>query len=279
MHHTGGARAHLCSGRYARSCRRYSVRAPRAYHKIENRTEAKRDLYTLYLSIFASAHKLQMLRAPVIQAKPFFAHTLSIALALTLLSARVASAEPQSQRTARLQSRTYSTARGGPSAPWLLWPARSTCSSSDSAPCVNPLPFLELGAQFSADAHTNRTNSGDINITPKLPVPEHRFWDRKNDLLFAAVGASRALDYSSTLNFRRRGRQEAFLTNDIVDNHAAFAAIEAAGTAVSIGVSYLFHRYHHHRLEHWTSIVHASLSASGAVRNYCLKTEVPSSAP
>jgi hypothetical protein len=52
----------------------------------------------------------------------------------------------------------------------------------------------------------------------------------------------------------------------VVDNHPAFAAVEAAATAVSVGASYLFHRYHHHRLERWTSIVHASLATSGAVR-------------
>jgi len=108
---------------------------------------------------------------------------------------------------------------------------------------------------------------------------EHNFWDGENIALFAAVGGSRALDYSSTLNMRRRGRQEVFLTNDIVDSHPAFAAIEAGGAAVSIGASYLFHRYHHHRLERWTSIVHASLATSGAVRNYCLKTAHPSSTP
>jgi len=43
------------------------------------------------------------------------------------------------------------------------------------------------------------------------------------------------LDYSSTLNLRRRGDNEILVTNDLVDNHAAFAVVEAAGTAVSIG--------------------------------------------
>jgi hypothetical protein len=71
---------------------------------------------------------------------------------------------------------------------------------------------------------------------------------------------------------RRRGRQEILLTNDVVDNHAAFATIEAAGTATSIGVSYLFHRYGHHKLERWTSVVHIGLASTGDVRNYCLKT-------
>jgi hypothetical protein len=105
-----------------------------------------------------------------------------------------------------------------------------------------------------------------------LPEKQHRFWDRENDWLFAGVGASRTLDYFSTLNMRSRGRQEIFLTNDVVDNHAAFAGIEASATGVSIGASYLFHRYGHHKLERWTSITHIGLTTTGAVRNYCLKT-------
>jgi len=93
--------------------------------------------------------------------------------------------------------------------------------------------------------------------------------------LFAGVGASRTLDYFSTLNMRRRGRQEILLTNDVVDNHAAFAAIEASATAVSIGGAYIFHHYGHHKLERWTSVVHIGLTTAGAVRNYCLKTAHP----
>ena len=107
----------------------------------------------------------------------------------------------------------------------------------------------------------------------------HRFWDKKNDWLFAGVGAARTLDYFSTLNMRRRGDQEILLTNDLVDNHAAFAIVEAAGTGVSIGVSYIFHRYGHHKLERWTSIVHFGLATSGAVRNYCLKAAHPRTGP
>ena len=104
------------------------------------------------------------------------------------------------------------------------------------------------------------------------PERAHRFWDTENDWLFAGVGASRTFDYFSTLNMRRRGRQEILLTNDAVDNHAAFAAIEASATGVSIGAAYLFHHYGHHKLERWTSVVHIGLATTGAVRNYCLKT-------
>ena len=158
--------------------------------------------------------------------------------------------------------------------------------------CAHPLPFALSDALLGriAPANAARALTPPPQAAPTAPhpqespaeraparPPEHRFWDRQNLYLFSAVAISRGLDYSSTLNMRRRGRQEILLTNDIVDNHAAFAVIEAAATGVSIGASYLFHRYHHHRLEHWTSIVHAGLATSGAIRNYCLQTAHPSS--
>lgn len=119
-------------------------------------------------------------------------------------------------------------------------------------------------------------NSGTVPLAPQSSAnrstPEHRFWDKDNRWLFAGVGAARTLDYFSTLNMRRRGRQEILLSNDVVDNHAAFAVIEAAGTGTSIGASYVFHRYGHHKLERWTSFLHIGLTTTGAVRNYCLKT-------
>ena len=114
-------------------------------------------------------------------------------------------------------------------------------------------------------------SSADKNSATGLPQT-HRFWDKENAWLFAGVGASRTLDYFSTLNMRRRGDQEILVSNDLVDDHAAFAVVEAAGTGVSIGASYLFHRYGHHKLERWTSIVHFGLATTGAVRNYSLKT-------
>lgn len=119
---------------------------------------------------------------------------------------------------------------------------------------------------------------------PEKPAPPanpgsvpaiHRFWDRENDWWFAGVGASRALDYASTLNLRRRGINEVFLTNSIVDNHPLFAGIEVAATGASIGASYIFHRTGHHRLERWTSIVHFGVATGGAIRNYALKTPHP----
>jgi hypothetical protein len=138
-----------------------------------------------------------------------------------------------------------------------------------------------LAAQQQAAA-AHETTDGVATLPLKTAGEkrdEHRFWDRSNDWLLAGVAASRTLDYFSTLNMRRRGRQEILLTNDVVDNHAGFAAIEAAGSGVSIGASYLFHRFGHHKLERWTSIVHIGLATSGAIRNYNLQTAHQAPAP
>ena len=143
-------------------------------------------------------------------------------------------------------------------------------------------PFLVLSLVASGCASSVCAQQGPAapetrKEAPKAPVSlvkgNHQpFWDGTNAWLFAGVGASRTLDYFSTLNMRARGRQEILLNNDVVDNHAAFAAIEAAGTGVSIAASYLFHRTGHHKLERWTSIVHISAATTGSIRNYCLKT-------
>ena len=137
--------------------------------------------------------------------------------------------------------------------------------------CTAKPLYSQERSRAPADNIGGQPGQPQSSKTTILPI-EHHFWDKENDLLFAGVAAARTLDYFSTLNMRRRGRQEIFLTNDAVDNHAGFAAIEAGATGVSIGASCLFHRYGHHKLERWTSIVHIGLATTGAVRNYTLKT-------
>jgi len=144
-------------------------------------------------------------------------------------------------------------------------------------PCITiliALACLLCTPALLAQDQSNPSSTPEATKKPTVnPLPEtHRFWDKENDWLFAGVGASRTLDYFSTLNFRRRGDNEVLLTNDVVDNHAAFAAIEAGATGLSIGVAYVFHRYGHHKLERWVSILHISAATAGAAHNYSLKT-------
>ncbi len=118
-----------------------------------------------------------------------------------------------------------------------------------------------------------------VSAKPSAPsktlLPPHKFWDKENIYLFCGVGGARMLDYASTRHLRDNGDYEWLLSNSIVDNRPLFVGIELAGTAVSIGVSYAFHRTGHHTLERWVSIAHIGVGVGGSIRNYLLKP-VPS---
>ena len=154
-------------------------------------------------------------------------------------------------------------------------PAPALAQQPSDDPQKPTLPAAPQPAGSAAPAEQTKTDGAPKPTVSPAPAAVHRFWDRENDWLFAGVGAGRALDYASTLNLRRRGINEAFLTNAIVDNHPLFAGIEAAATGASIGVSYVFHRTGHHRLERWTSAIHAGIAVGGSIRNYALKTPHP----
>jgi hypothetical protein len=122
-----------------------------------------------------------------------------------------------------------------------------------------------------------------VGVPPSLAVePEkrdlpsqHAFWDRTNLALFAGVAFTRGMDYASTRNFQARGRQEILLPDDVVNNSAAFASLEAAATMTNVGVAYLLHKTGHHTLERWLSIGHIAATGFGDVRNYCLESRHP----
>ena len=110
----------------------------------------------------------------------------------------------------------------------------------------------------------------------RLPQkPQHRFWDRENILLFSGVAVFRGLDYASTRNFMARGRTEILIPDDVVNNSAGFASLEAAATMTSVGISYIFHRTGHHKMERALSIGHMSVTAFGVAWNYSLESKHP----
>ncbi len=117
-----------------------------------------------------------------------------------------------------------------------------------------------------------------IPTEPELVAPSsspeaseaHLFWDWQNDLLFTGVAAARAFDYFSTRKFRDKHLKEWLLDDQTVYNRPLFATIEIAGTALSIGASYLLHRTGYHRLERWASIVHITLATAGGIWNCTL---------
>jgi hypothetical protein len=127
----------------------------------------------------------------------------------------------------------------------------------------------------AVSAPTEATTASKPQVPPAQPPPPHVFWDRTNVLLFSGVGVFRGLDYASTRNFMARGRGEILIPDDVVNNSAGFAGLEAAGTAASVGLSYWMHRAGHHKLERWISIVHISVTGFGVVHNYSLKSKHP----
>jgi len=146
----------------------------------------------------------------------------------------------------------------------------AVCGTAWLACATPPLAAQEISALGSQQTSSEGSRIGEGSAGAEH-VP-HRFWDWENGLLFAGVTGARALDYSSTLNMRRRGRNEALLTNWVVDDHPLFAGVEATGVGLSIAASYLFHRTGHHELERWMSVVHIGVATGGAIRNYSLKT-------
>ena len=125
-------------------------------------------------------------------------------------------------------------------------------------------------APCAATTNAAPIRSGEPVASPFSP---HRFWDRKNVLLFSGIAVFRGLDYASTRNFQARGRSEILLPDDVVNNSAGFASLEAAGAATSVGISYLLHRTGHHKMERWLSIGHISVTGFGVVRNYSLDSK------
>jgi hypothetical protein len=135
-----------------------------------------------------------------------------------------------------------------------------------------------LAAQSAAAQQSAQPSPSQASTTAPVPDapsqnPPHAFWDRTNILLFSGVAVFRGLDYASTRNFLARGREEVLIPDDIVNNSAGFASLEAAGTLTSVGLSYLMHRTGHHKLERWISIGHIGVTGFGVVRNYSLKSK------
>ena len=141
------------------------------------------------------------------------------------------------------------------------------------------LSIASASGQSSSDPQNSQPSSApsasNQTTVPAKPIAVHKFWDKENDWLFAGVAASRALDYTSTRNFLARGRSEILIPDDVVNSEAGFPALEAAGAATSVGISYIFHHYGHHKMERWVSIVHIGVTSFGAARNYSLKSKHP----
>lgn len=106
-----------------------------------------------------------------------------------------------------------------------------------------------------------------VTAPPKELAP-HRFWDRENRILFAAVGGLATADFFTTrANLAGGGRELNPLTRVFSGSTPGLATNFALETSSVIGISYLFHKTGHHKLERITSWVNIGGSAGAVAFN------------
>ena len=101
-----------------------------------------------------------------------------------------------------------------------------------------------------------------VVVQPPTKPAVHPFWDRQNQILFAANGALAASDFFVTRwNLEHSGKEMNPVTRLMSGSTPALAANFALETGGVMGVSYLFHKTGHHKLERITSYVNLGGSA------------------
>jgi hypothetical protein len=129
----------------------------------------------------------------------------------------------------------------------LLRPEVATGLRSSSSPAAPAAPVATASFQTAV---------------PPESTP-HRFWDRENSLLFAANAGFSAADFVVTRNNLKNGGTELNPVTGLLSGSTAGLAANFAGeTAGVVGLSYLFHKTGHHKLERLTSIVNLGSSAA-----------------
>jgi len=100
---------------------------------------------------------------------------------------------------------------------------------------------------------------------PEMDAGEHKFWDKQNQLLFAAAAALNEADFAITRSNLQNGGQELNPIVRVFGRSTPGLALNFAGeTAGVVTLGYFFHKTGHHRLERLVSVVNMGASA-GAV--------------
>jgi len=139
---------------------------------------------------------------------------------------------------------------------WILYGLLcSSCFAQDPIP-AEPKPSAELLML--------------VRMPPQEAPSAHHFWDKKNCVLFAAAGVLISADFAVTrANLQNGGSELNPVARVFGRSTSGLAANSAGQIAGAIGISYLFHKTGHHRLERITSLV--DIGASGAAVAYGLR--------
>ncbi len=104
---------------------------------------------------------------------------------------------------------------------------------------------------------------------PEAPS-HHDFWDGKNRTLFLIHGSLEALDFGITHHNLSRGGRELNPTGKALceSGTAGQLVFFGGGAAGVLGISYLFHRTGHHKLERAFMVVASVDSAYGVTYSF-----------
>jgi hypothetical protein len=94
-------------------------------------------------------------------------------------------------------------------------------------------------------------------------APGHRFWDRKNSLLFATSAAFSTADFFVTRANLQNGGQELNPVTRMFGGSTTGLAVNFVGENIGvIGISYMFHKTGHHKLERAVSMLNIGASTA-----------------
>ncbi len=133
--------------------------------------------------------------------------------------------------------------------------ALTFCPSSSAQ---GPLPEAPLPASSIQPV------SSFVEI-PQSSEASHRFWDRKNKILFLTTAALNGADFAVTRSNLQNGGQELNPIVRVFGRSTPALAVNFAGETVGVmTISYFFHKTGHHKMERAISYVNIGSSA-GAV--------------
>jgi hypothetical protein len=128
------------------------------------------------------------------------------------------------------------------------------------------------GSAFAQEVTLAMLSSEAITAAPApleyrpITLPEassHHFWDRENTVLFATNAAFSGADFYLTRSNLCSGGREFNPVTSMFGSSTAGLAMNFAGETVGVvGISYLFHKTGHHKLERFVSMVNLGSSAT-----------------
>lgn len=125
---------------------------------------------------------------------------------------------------------------------------------------ISPIAFAQGPAP---DAPTRSIEPTPSLIAPQPTYETHKFFDRKNRILFLAVAGVNGADFAVTRSNLQNGGQELDPIVRLYGRSTPGLALNFVGeTAGSIALSYFCHKTGHHKLERIVSFVDIGSSAS-----------------